>query len=133
MLGNFLKTALDEIMPKLMMFYDRKDYVNFQNAAHTLKGSSGYVAASRLHYQCYFIQVAFQDNDMQGMMDMYQGLVESAIELKIYSKRMIAENSSQVYEFNKNEVHVVHSESFITVAHSDGFLYCCKKSGQTVK
>ena len=110
MLGNFLKTALDEIMPKLMMYYDRRDYINFHSAAHTLKGSSGYVAAGRLHYQCYFIQTAYLDNDMQCMMDMYQGLVESAIELKIYSKKIIAGNKSQIFKLDKNEVQVVHSE-----------------------
>lgn len=37
-----------------------KDYEQMNHGAHALKGASGYVGASRIHYACYYIQEAYQ-------------------------------------------------------------------------
>jgi HPt (histidine-containing phosphotransfer) domain-containing protein len=34
---------------------DEMDHKKFKDEAHSLKGSSGYVGASHIHYACYFI------------------------------------------------------------------------------
>ena len=35
---------------------DAKNYDDMKAAAHGLKGSSGYIGAGRIHWQCYHIQ-----------------------------------------------------------------------------
>lgn len=59
MLGNFEDMTLTEHMKNLVVPYDTKDHKVFKDLAHGLKGASGYIGASRLHYVCYFIQEHF--------------------------------------------------------------------------
>ena len=42
-------------MEKIVPAVDQQDFDNYKIHAHSLKGASGYVGASRLHYVCYFI------------------------------------------------------------------------------
>jgi HPt (histidine-containing phosphotransfer) domain-containing protein len=42
-------------MEKLALAVDQKHYENMKTAAHTLKGASGYIGASRIHYACFYI------------------------------------------------------------------------------
>ena len=66
-----------------------------KNLAHSLKGASGYVGASRLHYVCYFIQEHFVFNRFDKMLEYYPSLVEAAIEFKVYSRQIIAKYKSK--------------------------------------
>ncbi len=63
-----------------------------------MKGASGYVGVSRLHYACYFIPAHFVANHFDKMMEYYPTLVETAIEFKLYSKKIIAEFNGDSYE-----------------------------------
>jgi len=47
---NFMSTLQD-----LARDVENQDYLNFKTNAHSIKGSAGYICASRLHYACYFI------------------------------------------------------------------------------
>jgi HPt (histidine-containing phosphotransfer) domain-containing protein len=64
--------------------------------AHSLKGACGYVGASRLHYSCYYIQEAYLLNQFDKMLEKYPRLVESAIEFKRYSRKILAENRGEL-------------------------------------
>ena len=35
--------------------YDSKNYEELKDNAHAIKGASGYIGASHIHYACYFI------------------------------------------------------------------------------
>ena len=61
MLGRLEAMSLQTNMRKIKDAIRVQNYEQMNMAAHTLKGSSGYVGASRIHYACYFIQEAFQN------------------------------------------------------------------------
>lgn len=42
-------------MKKIKDAIKNKNWKDMMDGAHTLKGASGYVGASRIHYACYFI------------------------------------------------------------------------------
>ena len=56
-----------------------------------LKGASGYVAAGPVHYCCYFIQDNYNKQNYEGMMVYYPALVESALDFRLFSRKIIAE------------------------------------------
>lgn len=55
MLGNFESMTLNDHMKNIVKEYDEKNHKKFKDLAHGVKGASGYIGASRLHYVCYFI------------------------------------------------------------------------------
>ena len=72
-----------------------KDYRKMKSKAHSLKGASGYIGASCLHYSCYHIQDHFMNQNYDKMLDYYPLLIESAIEFKIESRKLLAEHNGQ--------------------------------------
>jgi hypothetical protein len=66
----------------------------YKEAVHALKGSAGYIGASRLHYACYFIQKAFVEGEFQTMNDYYPLLIETAIEVRVHIRIILAEKDS---------------------------------------
>ena len=56
MLSKFESMTLETTLRDMISAYDNVDYEQLKNYAHSLKGASGYIGASRLYYQCYFIQ-----------------------------------------------------------------------------
>jgi len=66
-----------------------------KDLAHSLKGASGYIGASRLHYACYFIQKHFVNGQKEKMLEYYPTLVEAAIEFKVYSRILMARYKSK--------------------------------------
>jgi len=55
MLANLEDMTLKPTMKDIAVEYDAKSYEKMKDLAHSLKGASGYIGASRLHYACYFI------------------------------------------------------------------------------
>lgn len=76
--------------------FDKKDYEDLKDKAHTLKGPSSYIGAGKLSYACYYIQYHFVENNYPMMLEYYPCVVEAAIEFKIYSRKIIAENESKL-------------------------------------
>jgi len=56
MLDKFEDMSLIDSMTRIAKDVEIKDFKEMKNDAHSLKGSSGYIAASHIHYACYFIQ-----------------------------------------------------------------------------
>lgn len=59
------------------------------DAAHNLKSTGGYVAASRIHYAGYYIQKAFHDDDQKTMIEFYPQAIESCLEFLVESRRLL--------------------------------------------
>mmetsp|Transcript_14670 Transcript_14670/g.24990 ORF Transcript_14670/g.24990 Transcript_14670/m.24990 type:complete len:133 (+) Transcript_14670:28-426(+) len=97
MLENLEKLALIKTMRELVPEYDNRNFQAIKDLAHSLKGASGYVGASRLHYACYFIQEHYVYDRKEKMLEYYPTLVESAVEFKIYSRTIIARFKKQDY------------------------------------
>ena len=95
MLANLESMTLNSTMKDIVDKYDRRDYLEIKNLAHSLKGASGYVGASRLHYVCYFIQEHFVYNRFEKMLEYYPSLIEAAIEFKVYSRQILAKYKSK--------------------------------------
>lgn len=81
-----------------------------KDLAHSLKGASGYIGASRLHYVCYFIQEHFVFERNEKMLEYYPSLVEAAIEFKKYSRKIIAQFKGQNFEMQPEFETIDHSE-----------------------
>lgn len=90
MLGNLEAMTLNPTMKNIIEPYEQRKYQEMKDLAHSLKGASGYIGASRLHYVCYFIQEHFVFDRHEKMVEYYPSLVEAAIEFKVFSRRIIA-------------------------------------------
>jgi HPt (histidine-containing phosphotransfer) domain-containing protein len=55
MLGNLEGMTLNPTMKNIIVPFEQKNFQEMKDLAHSLKGASGYIGASRLHYVCYFI------------------------------------------------------------------------------
>ena len=66
-----------------------------KSKAHSLKGASGYIGASCLHYSCYHIQDKFMAGNYERMLDYYPLLIESAIDFKIESRKILAAHNGK--------------------------------------
>lgn len=61
------------------------------------------------------------------MLDYYPSLVEAAIEFKLYSKKIIAENKGQTFVPTPEDESIVHSNQFrLQKCPVDKFIYCLK-------
>lgn len=96
MLGKFEDLSLTKQMGECAKAVDDQDYLAMKNAAHSLKGSSGYVGASHLHYACYFIQEHYIFDRYEQMMEYYPTLIEAAVVFRIYSRKLLAEWKSNL-------------------------------------
>ena len=95
MLGSLEEMSVIDCMKRMVKEYDAKNYPEIKAQAHSLKGASSYIGASRLHYMCYFIQHHFVKQEFPEMLVYYPSLVEAAIEFKKESRKLIAENSGK--------------------------------------
>ena len=55
MLNDFEDLSLTIYMGQVAQGLNDSDWTKMKEGAHTLKGSSAYVGAGRLHYACYHI------------------------------------------------------------------------------
>ncbi len=93
MLGQFEDMMLNTEMEKLANSLASQNWGDMKFAAHSLKGSSGYIGVSRLHYACYYVQYYFMKSNFEAMVDFYPLVVETAIEFKIYSRIILAQKN----------------------------------------
>ncbi len=59
MLGQFEEMMLHPQMEKMAGHLTKEEWFDMKFAAHSLKGSAGYIGVSRLHYACYYVQYYF--------------------------------------------------------------------------
>ena len=95
MLGKLEELSMDPVMPVLAECVEKRDFAMMKSKAHQLKGSTGYMGASKLHYSCYHIQEQYMAGNYESMMEYYPFLIEAAIDVKIESRRIIAEQESK--------------------------------------
>jgi len=95
MLANLENMSLVGILKDIIPALENRDYLQMKTLAHSLKGASAYIGASRLHYVCYYIQEHYVYERYEKMLDYYPSLVEAAIEFKIHSRKIMAENKGK--------------------------------------
>ena len=59
MLGKLEKLSLTPALTDIAQAINDRDFNKYKSKAHSLKGASGYIGASNLHYSCYHIQECF--------------------------------------------------------------------------
>ena len=55
MLEKLEDFALNNTMKEMVAPFETMNYQKMKELAHSLKGSSSYVGAARIHYTCFFI------------------------------------------------------------------------------
>ena len=101
-----------------------------QSGAHSLKGSSGYVGASKIHYACYYIQDAYSSGNYSGMVLYYPLLVEAIIEFQRYSRELIAGIRQKSYEEDESACRTVLANGYYLVYKQRHDKYYCLKGIQ---
>lgn len=86
MIAKIESSTLVPTLKDLAIAYDKKDYPQIKNKAHALKGATGYVGASRVHYCCWRIQELFTAENYEEMMEYYPSLIEYCLEFKVYAR-----------------------------------------------
>ena len=82
--------SLDPSMKDIATTLDSRDYEQYRNKAHSLKGACSYVGAGIVYHCCLQIQEAFSNQNYELMLYYYPFLVEASIEFKIHAKGLIA-------------------------------------------
>lgn len=91
MLKRFEGMSLTNCLKMITDAMNKQDWDAMKQGAHQLKGASGYIGGSRVHYICYHIQKAHHDNNIDLMIGYYPLLVEHCIELKRFVRRYLEE------------------------------------------
>ena len=89
MLGKLEKLSLTPALTDIAQAIDDRDFNKYKSKVHSLKGASGYIGASNLHYSCYHIQEYYFSDNYEEMLNLYPLLIESAIEFKIASRNIL--------------------------------------------
>ena len=55
MLGRLEELSLEPALLSIAETVDDRDFAKMKSKAHSLKGASGYIGATNLHYSCYHI------------------------------------------------------------------------------
>jgi HPt (histidine-containing phosphotransfer) domain-containing protein len=133
MLGSLEDMSLNQCMREMVDAYDKNDHGKVKALAHSLKGASAYIGASRLHYMCYFIQHHYVEHNYREMMEYYPSLVEAAIEFRIYHRKLIAKSNGERYTVIPDHERCDHSSQFrLLKDQSSGYTYCCRHN-QTIQ
>ena len=91
MLSKIEVMSLSSQLNQIADAINNKDWPKMKMAAHTLKSTSGYVGAGKLHYSCYYVQSTWVAQDFVGMVNFYPLVVEASIEFKRFVRRYLAE------------------------------------------
>ena len=117
---------------ELNTHYDNKDYQHLKDAAHSIKGAAGYIGASRLYYQTYFMQYHYVNQNIEMMLQYYPGIIEAAIEFKIACRELLIAKGKKKPSIKKDLETIDHSSNFRLEKHpTTGVIYCCM-IGQTL-
>lgn len=143
MLGRLETISLLPTLKDLAIAFDKKDFAQIKNKAHALKGASGYVGASRVHYSCYQIQEHYTMGNYEEMLLYYPTLIESTVEFRVYSRKIIAEFKSKILlfvwillielQFDENglpaDVETCPVSKQFTIVKKSGKFFCLKVDG----
>ena len=95
MLGKLEVLSLNPSLEALAQAVEDRDFPKMKSKAHSLKGASGYIGASCLHYSCYHIQDQFMAGNFERMLDYYPLLIECSIDFKIESRKILAAHNGK--------------------------------------
>ena len=91
MLSRVQSTTLDSIMAKLASSIDQKDLKSIKESLIMMQKAFRYIGADRLFKLCIDMNQAISDKQQGKLTELYQKLVEEAIEFKQYSRQIINE------------------------------------------
>lgn len=81
-----------EILPlikQLSIAFEKENWNKFREIAHSLKGSSGYVGAGRIQYDCFHIQDFHYKNEIAQMKLIYNRMIENVIDFINFTKKYL--------------------------------------------
>mmetsp|Transcript_35608 Transcript_35608/g.54446 ORF Transcript_35608/g.54446 Transcript_35608/m.54446 type:complete len:268 (+) Transcript_35608:36-839(+) len=149
---KFLNQQLEEGMKNISDALDSANFKKYKEHVHTIKGSSGYTGAGRIHFDCYFIQESWAKKEYEEMRSRYNRLVEDVIEFYHFVLDYLASNESDrhyysefpVTPFDPNRLTIangytiyslkVHNEHKMPLLPTcEGIQFLCLIAGQTAE
>ena len=100
------------------------NYYKIQQEANILQSTSAAVSAGRLHYACYAIHLAYTQNKLNDMIELFILLVEATIEFKRHSRKVIASLKSKFETFGKVKLILFFQPKNTSKVRVQGKLYC---------
>jgi HPt (histidine-containing phosphotransfer) domain-containing protein len=88
-------------MKRIAVSVTELNYEQIQKEVHSLKGTSGYAGAARVHYACYYIQEAHHAHRYLEMIDRYPQLVEAVVEFRRYMRKYIHDTTAELRKYLK--------------------------------
>ena len=88
-LCRFRNQELLPLIKQLSIAFEKENWNKFREIAHSLKGSSGYVGAGRIQYDCFHIQDFHYKNQIQQMKSIYNRIIENVVHFIVYTKNYL--------------------------------------------
>jgi len=126
MLGKLEVLSLNPSLEALAQAVGDRDFPRMKSKAHSLKGASGYIGASCLHYSCYHIQDQFMAGNFDRMLDYYPLLIECAIDFKIESRKILAAHNGVEPVIDDGVETCTVASGYRIVKHDNNF-YCLRE------
>lgn len=81
-----LEPSLASLAPQI----SKRDFAAIKATVHSLKGSAGYVGASRIHYCCKRMQTCYLEEQHESMLELYPYLIEAVQEFRTDLQLLLA-------------------------------------------
>ena len=142
--SQFLDTSMQAIKKAVI----DKNLAKFQAESLALLTLSGSVGASRIHFACYAAQLPYTRNQLEEMQDHFILLLESVIEFKRCSRKLIATYKSKFFLYHwPNRLTILDKTLCESISYAETDLplgyklayaketgqFFCVKEGQTGK
>jgi HPt (histidine-containing phosphotransfer) domain-containing protein len=91
---GFDEMTLIETLNKMKESIQSQDFPKLRDAAHSLKGASGYLAAGRIFKLCESIHKCIDTKNYDGAIQLYPTFIAESITLRLYIKKLICKRKS---------------------------------------
>ena len=128
MLGTLEDLTMNKVMKNLIAAYEENNHSDMKFQAHSLKGASAYIGASRIYYTCFYIQAFYLVNNFPKMVSYYPTLVEAVIEFRTFHRDLLAKYNGQLYTAKAEHQTTSFSEKHFRLLKdpTTQYIWCCR-------
>ena len=123
MLKRFEPDTLFPCLERLKKGIEEKDNAVVRKESHTLKGSSGYIAAMALSETAKEMQFAIDKNEIEKGYGLYSTLIEAAIETKLEIKKYICFKENITFQEEEKDYQVPIAKGYKWEKKSNGDIF----------
>ena len=86
---KFEDTTMMSLLQQIKEAVEQRDFTTLKSVVHQMKGASSYIAASHIHYTCYFIQFHYEAKKYHRMLAYYPRLIEACVQYRIFYRELL--------------------------------------------